>query len=344
MKKWDPPPLSWAILSDFGGGSPCCYLRGLGVSRGVPFFQSRKKIETEISWILEVGSTAQHCANLCIKLSAFQPPPLSATPTLPPNRPNRMSFSKSIKAMSIDDLEILKKSLEAQLRDVRAAIKKHASDDEDSGSETESSSKKPKTAKKPATPRKPTAWAAWTKAVKEKYAKEYAKESEKFKKAHDGKLTGGKGVGGFAIIFAKMMREKHDDDYAEFEAEVKSANASEASSDEKPAKKAATKKPKTKKAKAPKASAAAAAETEDEAEEEREEAAEEEAAAPTEIQASECIWKVLSINGGTKYAYETKTRGCWNRNEDKTRADWAGLYDPETKKLDTSAPEIVITE
>jgi hypothetical protein len=247
-----------------------------------------------------------------------------------------MSFSKSIKAMSIDDLEILKKSLEAQLRDVRAAIKKHASDDEDSGSETESSSKsskKPKTAKKPATPRKPTAWAAWTKAVKEKYAKEYAKESEKFKNAHDGKLAG-KGIGGFAIIFAKMMREKHEDDYAEFEAEVKSANASEASSDEKPAKKAAAKKPKSKKA--PKASAA---ETEDEAEE----AAEEEAAAPTEIQASECDWKVMPING-TKYAYETKTRGCWNRNEDKTRADWAGLYDPETKKLDTSAPEIVITE
>jgi hypothetical protein len=250
-----------------------------------------------------------------------------------------MSFSKSIKAMGVDELEILKKSLEAQLRDVRAAIKKHASDDEDSGSETESSSKsskKPKTAKKPATPRKPTAWAAWTKAVKEKYAKEYAKESDKFREAHDGKLAGGKGVGGFAVIFAQMMRKKYDEDYAEFEAEIKSANASEASSDEKPAKKAAAKKPKSKKAKP-----APAPESEDEAEEAEED--EEAPEAPTTLKNSECDWKVMPING-TKYAYETKTRGCWNRNEDKTRADWAGLYDPETKKLDTSAPEIVITE
>ena len=135
-----------------------------------------------------------------------------------------------------------------------------------------------------------------------------------------------------------MMREKHEDDYAEFEAEVKSATASEASSDEK----AATKKPKTKKAKAPKASAAAAAETEDEAEaeEEREEEREE---APTTLKDSECDWKVRIING-TKYACDENTKACWHRNEDKTRGEWAGLYDPETKKLDTSAPEIVITE
>jgi hypothetical protein len=270
-----------------------------------------------------------------------------------------MSFIKSIKAMSLGDLQILEKSLKAQLSDVKSAIRKHEKHDDDDeesdSSKSTKSTKSSKTAKKPAVPRKPTAWAAWTKAAKELYSKEYLKESETFRKAHDGKLAGGKGVGGFAVIFAKMMREKHVDDYAEFEADIKSAAASasasasasaaETSDDDKPpAKKVKNAKP-AKKPTKPK--------TDDEAEEskpakkptkpdteveELDESAEE---APIELKNSDCTWRVMSINN-TKYSYESNTRGCWHRNDDKTRGEWAGLYDPETKKLNASATEINI--
>jgi hypothetical protein len=40
-----------------------------------------------------------------------------------------------------------------------------------------------------------------------------------------------------------------------------------------------------------------------------------------------------------KFLWNAETRACYKREADGTRGDWAGIYDPETKTLDTSVSE-----
>jgi hypothetical protein len=43
-----------------------------------------------------------------------------------------------------------------------------------------------------------------------------------------------------------------------------------------------------------------------------------------------------------KYLYEPLEGGCWKRNDDGTKGEWAGLYDQETKTLNQSVPEDLV--
>lgn len=39
---------------------------------------------------------------------------------------------------------------------------------------------------------------------------------------------------------------------------------------------------------------------------------------------------------GRKYLFDPESNGCWKRTAEGTKGDWAGVYDPEAKSLDTS--------
>lgn len=42
---------------------------------------------------------------------------------------------------------------------------------------------------------------------------------------------------------------------------------------------------------------------------------------------------------GRQYLRDTKTNGCWLRTADGAKGDWAGVYDPKTRTIDTTADE-----
>ena len=42
---------------------------------------------------------------------------------------------------------------------------------------------------------------------------------------------------------------------------------------------------------------------------------------------------------GRKFLYDPESNGCWKRNTDGSKGDWAGAYDPDTKTIDDSVEE-----
>jgi hypothetical protein len=49
--------------------------------------------------------------------------------------------------------------------------------------------------------------------------------------------------------------------------------------------------------------------------------------------------KIIRLSGGKPHVWNTKTNKIYRANEDKSRGEYLGVFDPATKKIDDSVPE-----